>query len=92
MELVFLLSPESHLLSFLFALIQLSAGTVIFLMLRACMFVNFSSFFYFLSFITSLFLQLGVEVSVEEIEQTVSEVFEENKNVILEQRYRTNGK
>ncbi|KAG6707171.1 hypothetical protein I3842_06G018800 [Carya illinoinensis] len=33
---------------------------------------------------------VGVEVSVEEIEQTVSEVFEENKNVILEQRYRTN--
>ena len=38
-----------------------------------------------------LFLQPGVEVSVEEIEQAVNEVFEENKNVILEQRYRTNG-
>ncbi|XP_075634720.1 glutamine--tRNA ligase [Castanea sativa] len=33
---------------------------------------------------------VGVEVSVEEIEQAVNEVFEENKNVILEQRYRTN--
>ncbi|KAL4610021.1 hypothetical protein ACB092_08G022500 [Castanea dentata] len=33
---------------------------------------------------------VGVEVSVEEIEQAVNEVFEENKHVILEQRYRTN--
>lgn len=33
---------------------------------------------------------VGVEVSVEEIEQAVNEVFEENKNAILEQRYRTN--
>ncbi|XP_030959738.1 bifunctional dihydroflavonol 4-reductase/flavanone 4-reductase-like [Quercus lobata] len=30
---------------------------------------------------------VGVEVSVEEIEQAVNEVFEENKNVILEQPY-----
>lgn len=43
---------------------------------------------YLFSFV---FLQPGVEVSVEEIEQAVNEVFEENKNVILEQRYRTNG-
>ncbi|BBG94480.1 glutamine-tRNA ligase, putative / glutaminyl-tRNA synthetase, putative / GlnRS, putative [Prunus dulcis] len=33
---------------------------------------------------------VGVEVSVEEIKQTVNEVFEENKTAILEQRYRTN--
>ncbi|KAF3431890.1 hypothetical protein FNV43_RR26626 [Rhamnella rubrinervis] len=33
---------------------------------------------------------VGVEVSAEEIEQTVKKVFEENKEVILEQRYRTN--
>ncbi|XP_050935511.1 glutamine--tRNA ligase-like isoform X3 [Cucumis melo] len=33
---------------------------------------------------------VGVEVSVEEIEKTVNEVFEERKNEILEQRYRTN--
>uniref|UniRef100_A0A2N9FPW4 glutamine--tRNA ligase n=1 Tax=Fagus sylvatica TaxID=28930 RepID=A0A2N9FPW4_FAGSY len=33
---------------------------------------------------------VGVEVSAEEIEQAVNEVFEKNKNVILEQRYRTN--
>lgn len=33
---------------------------------------------------------VGVEVSVEEIEHTVCEVFEENKNAILEQRYRIN--
>ncbi|XP_022775969.1 glutamine--tRNA ligase, cytoplasmic-like isoform X2 [Durio zibethinus] len=33
---------------------------------------------------------IGVEVSVEEITQTVNEIFEENKAVILEQRYRTN--
>jgi glutaminyl-tRNA synthetase len=38
-----------------------------------------------------LFLQPGVEVSEEEIERAVNEVFEENKNAILEQRYRTNG-
>jgi hypothetical protein len=38
-----------------------------------------------------LSLQPGVEVSAEEIEQAVNEVFEKNKNVILEQRYRTNG-
>ncbi|KAF4381368.1 hypothetical protein G4B88_030275 [Cannabis sativa] len=31
-----------------------------------------------------------VEVSAEEIERTVNEVFEESKSVILEQRYRTN--
>jgi hypothetical protein len=36
-------------------------------------------------------LQPGVDVSVEEIEQAVNEVFEENKNVISEQRYQTNG-
>lgn len=35
--------------------------------------------------------QAGVEVTAEEIEQTVNKVFEENKEVILEQRYRTNG-
>ncbi|XWS68848.1 hypothetical protein CRYUN_Cryun04dG0128300 [Craigia yunnanensis] len=33
---------------------------------------------------------VGVEVSVEEITQTVNEIFEENKAVILERRYRTN--
>ncbi|PQQ04519.1 glutamine--tRNA ligase isoform X2 [Prunus yedoensis var. nudiflora] len=33
---------------------------------------------------------VGVEVSEEEIKQTVNEVFEENKTAILEQRYRTN--
>ncbi|XP_031265729.1 glutamine--tRNA ligase, cytoplasmic [Pistacia vera] len=33
---------------------------------------------------------VGVEVSVEDIEKTVNEVFEENKNSILELRYRTN--
>ncbi|CAK9159504.1 unnamed protein product [Ilex paraguariensis] len=33
---------------------------------------------------------VGVEVSVEEIEGTINEIFEENKNTILEQRYRTN--
>ncbi|GMP83345.1 hypothetical protein CsSME_00037294 [Camellia sinensis var. sinensis] len=34
---------------------------------------------------------VGVEVSVEDIEHTVTEIFEEHKNVILEQRYRTNA-
>ena len=38
-----------------------------------------------------LYVHAGVEVSVEEIEKTVNEVFEEHKNEILEQRYRTNG-
>ncbi|XP_042477926.1 glutamine--tRNA ligase, cytoplasmic [Macadamia integrifolia] len=33
---------------------------------------------------------VGVEVSAAEIESTVTEVFEENKHAILEQRYRTN--
>ncbi|XP_044493982.1 glutamine--tRNA ligase, cytoplasmic-like [Mangifera indica] len=33
---------------------------------------------------------VGVEVSVEDIEQTVNEVFEENQNSILELCYRTN--
>lgn len=33
---------------------------------------------------------VGVEVSVEEIGKTVDDVFEESKNVILEERYRTN--
>ncbi|PON52798.1 Glutamine-tRNA synthetase [Parasponia andersonii] len=33
---------------------------------------------------------VGVEVSAEEIEKSVNEVFEENKGAILEQRYRTN--
>ncbi|OMO72924.1 Glutamyl/glutaminyl-tRNA synthetase, class Ib [Corchorus capsularis] len=33
---------------------------------------------------------VGVEVSVEEITQTVNEIFEEKKAVILEQRYRYN--
>ncbi|GMI70684.1 ovule abortion 9 [Hibiscus trionum] len=33
---------------------------------------------------------VGVEVSLEEITQTVDEIFEENKSVILERRYRTN--
>ncbi|XWS63541.1 hypothetical protein CRYUN_Cryun06bG0107800 [Craigia yunnanensis] len=33
---------------------------------------------------------IGVEVSVEEITQTVNEIFEENNAVILERRYRTN--
>ncbi|KAG6410353.1 hypothetical protein SASPL_128411 [Salvia splendens] len=34
---------------------------------------------------------VGVEVSEEDIEKSVDEIFEENKTVILEQRYRTNG-
>ncbi|KAK2979963.1 hypothetical protein RJ640_017978 [Escallonia rubra] len=33
---------------------------------------------------------VGVEVSEEDIEKTVSEIFDEYKNVILEQRYRIN--
>lgn len=33
---------------------------------------------------------VGVEVSAEEIEKTVNEIFEENKARILDQRYRTN--
>ncbi|KAK2633704.1 hypothetical protein Ddye_032575 [Dipteronia dyeriana] len=33
---------------------------------------------------------VGVEVSTEDIERTVKEVFEENRNSILELRYRTN--
>ncbi|XVF44185.1 hypothetical protein PTKIN_Ptkin02bG0100800 [Pterospermum kingtungense] len=33
---------------------------------------------------------VGVEVSVEDITQTVNEIFEDNKAVILERRYRTN--
>ncbi|KAI3423519.1 Glutaminyl-tRNA synthetase [Psidium guajava] len=33
---------------------------------------------------------VGVEVSEEDIERTVSEIFEERKSSILEQRYRTN--
>ncbi|XP_007022143.2 PREDICTED: glutamine--tRNA ligase, cytoplasmic [Theobroma cacao] len=33
---------------------------------------------------------VGVEVSVEEIAHTVNEIFEENKAVIIERRYRTN--
>ncbi|KAF8040256.1 hypothetical protein BT93_B2484 [Corymbia citriodora subsp. variegata] len=33
---------------------------------------------------------VGVEVSMEDIKQTVSEIFEERKGSILEQRYRTN--
>ncbi|PRQ55461.1 putative glutamine--tRNA ligase [Rosa chinensis] len=33
---------------------------------------------------------VGVEVSEEEIKQSVNEVFEENKSAILEQRYKTN--
>ncbi|CAA3026121.1 glutamine--tRNA ligase-like isoform X1 [Olea europaea subsp. europaea] len=33
---------------------------------------------------------VGVEVSMEDIESTVNEIFEENKAVILVQRYRTN--
>ncbi|XP_042000609.1 glutamine--tRNA ligase, cytoplasmic-like [Salvia splendens] len=33
---------------------------------------------------------VGVEVSEEDIEKSVDEIFEENKTVILEQRYRTN--
>lgn len=33
---------------------------------------------------------VGVEVSNEEIERTVGEIFEEHKTTILEQRYRTN--
>ncbi|TXG61176.1 hypothetical protein EZV62_012539 [Acer yangbiense] len=33
---------------------------------------------------------VGVEVSTEDIERTVKDVFEENKNLILELRYRTN--
>ncbi|XP_059655493.1 glutamine--tRNA ligase, cytoplasmic-like [Cornus florida] len=33
---------------------------------------------------------VGVEVSAEDIELTVNEIFEQRKNAILEQRYRTN--
>ncbi|KAL0380778.1 UNVERIFIED_CONTAM: Glutamine--tRNA ligase, cytoplasmic [Sesamum angustifolium] len=33
---------------------------------------------------------VGVEVSLEDIERAVDEIFEENKAVIVEQRYRTN--
>lgn len=33
---------------------------------------------------------VGVEVSLEDIENTVNEIFEEKKSAILEQRYRTN--
>lgn len=33
---------------------------------------------------------VGVEVSVEDIERTVTQIFEEHKDAILEQRYRTN--
>ncbi|KAH7865986.1 hypothetical protein Vadar_013921 [Vaccinium darrowii] len=33
----------------------------------------------------------GVEVSVEDIERTVTEIFEEHKDAVLEQHYRTNG-
>ncbi|KAM5559620.1 hypothetical protein ABKV19_021003 [Rosa sericea] len=33
---------------------------------------------------------VGVEVSEEEIKQSVNEVFEQNKSAILEQRYKTN--
>ncbi|KAL8205193.1 hypothetical protein R6Q57_008744 [Mikania cordata] len=33
---------------------------------------------------------VGVEVSIEDIEHTVDEMFEEKKSAILEQRYRTN--
>lgn len=36
-------------------------------------------------------LWAGAEVSLEEIEATVSVVIEENMNAILEQRYRING-
>ncbi|KAL5722108.1 glutamine--tRNA ligase [Ranunculus cassubicifolius] len=34
---------------------------------------------------------VGVEVSTEEIEHTVSQIFEENKDIILEKRYRINA-
>nr|CAN77709.1 hypothetical protein VITISV_017112 [Vitis vinifera] len=33
----------------------------------------------------------GVDVSAEDVERTVNEIFEENKSTILEHRYRTNG-
>ncbi|KAH7841686.1 hypothetical protein Vadar_033051 [Vaccinium darrowii] len=33
---------------------------------------------------------VGVEVSVEDVERTVTQIFEEHKDAILEQRYRTN--
>ncbi|KAM7487651.1 hypothetical protein LguiB_025135 [Lonicera macranthoides] len=33
---------------------------------------------------------VGVEVSLEDMEHIVNEIFEENKNAIVEQRYRTN--
>lgn len=56
-----------------------------------CNFIIYFLTAFFLDIDFHLFLQPGVEVSVEEIEQAVNEVFEENKNVILEQRYRTNG-
>lgn len=40
--------------------------------------------------IAQLYLQAGVEVSEGDIKDTVNEIFEENKEVILEQRYRIN--
>ena len=30
-------------------------------------------------------------MSLEDMEKTVNDIFEENKNTIIEQRYRTNG-
>lgn len=58
------------------------------------MFVSFTLFPKFLIIIDYFIVILnstGVEVSSEDIELTVNEVFEENKNTILELRYRTNG-
>ncbi|RVX12576.1 Glutamine--tRNA ligase, cytoplasmic [Vitis vinifera] len=34
---------------------------------------------------------VGIDVPIEDIERTVNEIFEESKNVILGQRYQTNG-
>lgn len=37
------------------------------------------------------FFMTGIEVSLEDMEKTVNDIFEENKKAIIEQRYRTNG-
>lgn len=53
--------------------------------------VSLHSYILYGNILIILYIHAGVEVSVEEIEKTVNEVFEERKNEILEQRYRTNG-
>ena len=36
-------------------------------------------------------LLTGIEVSLQYMEKIVNDIFEEHKNTIVEQRYRTNG-